>query len=180
MNLVETLLKSAQDHGGPVQSAALRLGVDGDRAQTLLKTLVPALSGGIRKNTVTKAGVESLSKALRTGNHQRYLDDPAALSDAAAVTDGNAILGHFFGSKDVSRKVAAEAAAATGLDLGVVKRFLPLAAAATMGALSKASAAGSQLGGRDTDGPGLIGRLLDSDGDGSIIDNLLAFGKRRS
>ena len=44
--------------------------------------------------------------ALSSGNHGQYLDRPASLADPAAVTDGNGILGHLLGSKDVSREFA--------------------------------------------------------------------------
>ena len=77
----------------------------------------------------------------------------------------------------MSRKLAARAAQETGLDIGLIKRFLPVAAAATMGALSKQTDGGATLK-RDSGTSGLLSGLLDSDGDGSVVDDLLSFGKR--
>ena len=89
--------------------------------------------------------------------------------------DGNGILGHLLGSKDVSRQVAARAAAQTGIGADVLKKMLPVVASLAMAALSKQSAAsGFQRGA--TAGQGgildMIGPLLDSNRDGSIADDV--------
>ena len=47
------------------------------------------------------------------------------------------MLGHILGSKDASRQLASEAAARTGLDVGILKKMLPAIAAMLMGGLSK-------------------------------------------
>lgn len=175
MDLLNAILKSSGQ--GAVQSAAKQFGLDGAGTQSLLASLVPALAGGIKKNVTGSGGLEALTNALSGGNHQRYLDDPSALQQQSAVTDGNAILGHLFGSKDVSRQVAANASQSTGIDVSIIKKFLPLAAAAAMGAMSKETAAGSNLSQQGAGG-GMLGKLLDSDGDGSVMDDLLSLGKR--
>ena len=62
------------------------------------------------------------------------LDEPDALASDAAVQEGNGILGHLLGSKDVSRNVAAQAAGSTGIDSSLIKKALPLIAGLAMGA----------------------------------------------
>lgn len=177
MDILGALLGSAQD--GSVQQAATQLGLGSTDTQALLKQLVPALAGGLKRNATSEGGLENLTRALAKGNHQRYLDDPAALRDQATVTDGNAILGHLFGSKDVSRKVADQASAQTGLDTGIIKKFLPLLAAAAMGVVSKQTAGGANLAEGSSGGAlGMLSGLLDTDGDGQIVDDLLSLGKK--
>ncbi len=177
MDLLGTLLGSAQ--GGSIEQAASRLGLGSTDTQGLLKRLVPAIAGGIERNAASEQGLQGLSRALSSGNHQRYLDDPAALKSETTVSDGNAILGHLFGSKDVSREVAQRASAETGLDVSVIKKFLPLAAAATMGAVSKQTSAGAGLVENGKEGVlGMLSGLLDADKDGSIADDLLSLGKK--
>ncbi|MGI9260355.1 MAG: DUF937 domain-containing protein [Gammaproteobacteria bacterium] len=177
MDLLGTLLRSAQ--GGSIEQAASQLGLGSVDAQGLLKKLVPAIAGGIKRNTASDQGVQVLSRALSSGNHQRYLDDPTSLKSETTVSDGNAILGHLFGSKVVSREVAQRASAETGLDVSLIKKFLPLAAAATMGAVSKQTSGGASLVEKGTDGVlGMLSGLLDSDNDGSIADDLLSLGKK--
>ena len=113
--------------------------------------------------------------ALAAGTHQRYLDDPSTITDAATVQDGNGILGHILGSKDVSRQVAVQASARTGIGTDVLKKMLPLVAALAMGALSKQTASAGQ-GGTAAAEPGVLGMLaplLDSNKDGSVADDVI-------
>lgn len=177
MDLLGTLLSSAR--GGSIEQAASQLGLDPKDAQGLLKKLVPALAGGIKRNATSQGGLQDLTRALSNGSHQRYLDDPAALKSEESVSEGNAILGHLFGNKDVSRQVAQRASTETGLDVSVIKKFLPLAAAAAMGAVSKQTAGGADLAAKDAGGAlGKLSGLLDSDGDGKVMDDLLSLGKK--
>lgn len=170
MDILGTLLASAGN--GSLSNAAQARGIDSQSAQSLLKHLVPALTGQLKQNATSSGGLNSLAGALSRGNHQRYLDDPSALANDDAVSDGNGILGHLLGSKDVSRQLAAHASDKTGVDVGLVKKFLPVVAAAAMGAVSKGSnSGGSGLG-------SLIGSLADSDGDGFDMGDLLSLGKR--
>ena len=114
--------------------------------------------------------------ALSGGAHQQYLDDPSTLAAEDTTRDGNGILGHLFGSKEVSRQVAAQASAKTGIGVDILKRMLPVVASLAMGALSKQSAAS----GYRTDAAagqggvlGMVGSLLDSNRDGSIADDVM-------
>lgn len=114
--------------------------------------------------------------ALSSGNHRQYIDNPTSLGDRSAVADGNGILGHLLGSKEVSREVASRAAAQTGLSADVLKRALPLAATLMMGAFSKQSGAASSVAaGPGGSGGGIVAMLtplLDQNGDGSIMDDV--------
>ncbi len=122
-----------------------------------------------------------LANALAKGDHQRYLERPEQLRQSAAQLEGNAILGHIFGSKDVSRNVAGAAARETGVDAGIIKKLLPLLAPVVMGALSsRASSAGMLSGGGSSSGSslGAIASFLDFDKDGSAIDDVLNIARR--
>ncbi|MEM9208473.1 MAG: DUF937 domain-containing protein, partial [Pseudomonadota bacterium] len=73
-------------------------------------------------------------------------DRPDEIGSSAAIDDGKRILGHMFGSKDVSRNVAADAAAKSGIDASLIKQALPMIAGLAMGALSKKSNGGQDAG----------------------------------
>lgn len=178
MNLLDTLIASAQ--GGALQHAAESQGIAADAVPDLLKNLVPTLQAGMQRNTQNQNGLEGLVKALASGNHGRYLDDVSALSHPDAVKDGNGILGHLLGNKDVSRGLASRAATNTGLDVSAIKRFLPLVAAAAMGAMSQKTGSGTSLTGQQaSSGLGsLLGGFLDADDDGSVVDDLFSLGKK--
>jgi hypothetical protein len=95
------------------------------------------------------------------------------LTDPATTSDGNAILGHVFGSKDVSRQVASRASERTGIDPSILKKMLPLVAAMVMGGLSRKS--GARSADPKTAGAGIsamLGPMLDRDGDGSMMDDV--------
>ena len=170
MSILDTLLGSAQ--AGSLNRAAALRGLDSGSAASLLEQLVPALTAQVKRHAGSTGGLDSLTSALKRGGHARYLEDPSALTSQAAVSDGNGILGHILGSKDASRKLAADASDKTGINVDLIKQFLPIVAAATMGAISKDTNAGrSGLG-------GMLGKLIDTDGDGDVVDDLLSLGKK--
>jgi hypothetical protein len=148
---------------------------------------LPAVSKGIKSNVSSQQGMDSLIGALTAGGHHRYLEDPDSLANNEAVDDGNAILGHIFGNKDVSRNVASYAAEQTGTDVGTVKRLLPLVANLAMGALSKQVGRTAQIGlstpananpQNNTSISDMLFSVLDSNHDGDISDDLLNLAKK--
>ena len=132
MNLVEAILNS--QNGAAVQQIGSQFGLGRDQTTAALAALVPALAAGFQRNTQSAGGLEGLLSALSGGRHTQYLDDPAVLGRPDAIADGNGILGHVFGGKEVSRQVASRAAAQTGLSPDVLKGMLPIVAALVMGA----------------------------------------------
>ena len=104
-----------------------------------------------------------------------------------SLNRGNDVLGQIFGSKDVSRTVAQNAATRTGLDPSLLKKMLPMLAMLVAGYMAKqgrASAPQPQMGGGLGDVlAGLVGggqgggaglaSMLDLDGDGNPLDDIL-------
>ncbi len=177
MSLLNSIL-NAQD-GAMVESLAGQFGLDRKQAQSALAQLVPALGKGVSNNIAQADGLSGLIGALTNGKHARYLEQPAQLTQADTVNDGNAILGHLFGSKEVSRQVARSSAAKTGLSDDVLKKMLPVVATMVMGALSKQTGESggglaAMLGGAENSGStNMLTSFLDADGDGSIADDVL-------
>jgi hypothetical protein len=177
MSMLDELLNS--QNANVLKQLAGTFGVSEGDARSAVGSLLPALSRGISHEISNPSRVSDLMEALRRGNHQQYLDHPEALGREEAIEDGNAILGHLLGSKDVSRRVASHAADHTGLDAGILKKMLPMIAAMAMGAVSKQAASRgisntSPGGGQDQ--AGMLGQLvsvLDADKDGSVMDDLL-------
>jgi hypothetical protein len=174
-------------NGQMVTQMARNFGLDESEVQKVLGQLIPAVSNGIKSNSGSGDGLSSLVNALSKGEHQRYLDQPELLANNAAVDDGNAILGHVFGTKEVSRNVAGQAAQATGVDESIIKKLLPLAATAVMGALSKQTAntgmsssglSAGNLSGDTSPVASLLTSFLDTDNDGDISDDLINLAKK--
>lgn len=165
MDLIDLLSSGGKNS---VQNLGSALGLDARDASKVVESLAPALLRGIQNNAADKRGLDSLNQALESGNHTRYVDEPETLHDEDTRVDGNKILGHIFGSKDVSRNVAAHAAESSGFDAGLLKKALPLVAALAMGTLSKKSDAARTSNPVDS---GMLGGLLgSSDGDFGLDD----------
>ena len=161
-----------------VSELAGAVGLGSQDTSKLIGALAPALLGGLQKNTKSDEGLAGLRKALETGGHERYVENPSLLRDAATRADGNKILGHIFGSKDVSRNVAGHAAKETGIDASIIKKALPLLAGLAMGAMSKKSAGGRELGSSESSGGlGPLGDLIGG-GDGFGLDDVLGLARK--
>lgn len=176
MDLLNLLLDSSNSPA--LKQLAASFGVSETDAMKALSGMVPALSGGLRNSLSSTDGQAGLLNALAKGRHQRYLDQPETLADAATVTDGNAILGHILGGKDASRRVASDVSAQTGLDNGLLKKMLPVVAALVMGSMSKqgtarGSANVAPSAGANSGMLGMLVGLLDADKDGSVMDDVM-------
>jgi len=135
MNILDEVL--GVQGGDAVRHLGRQFDLQVEKAKAAVSALVPALADGFKKNASTPDGMDGLMTALQDGRHERYVDDTSTLERPETVDDGNGILGHVLGSKDVSREVATQAAAQTGVGKSVLKRMLPLVAAMVMGLLAK-------------------------------------------
>lgn len=191
MNLTDIL-----NQVGGLQSMASELGISESQAQAGASALLPAILGGLKKQAAARpGGLEGLGGLLGQLGGSGLLDDLLA-PKPTDVGRGNDVLGQIFGSKDVSRTVANHASASSGLDSGLLKKMLPMLAMAVAGLMARggaqpAPAAGSRGGGlgdllgglasslgggRPSAGGDLLGGLasmLDADGDGNPLDDIL-------
>jgi hypothetical protein len=184
MNILDNILNAGD--GAAVRQLGSQVGLDEAQTASALSALVPALSAGLRQNMQSPDGLSGLLGALSGGSHERYIDDPSALAHPDTVADGNGILGHVLGSKEVSRQVAAQAGAQTGLGPEVLQRMLPLVATLVMGAMSRQANAGGGPSLTASGGAGglleMLGGALDRNRDGSVLDDVTgiigrAFGR---
>ncbi len=151
MNLGQMLQQS-----GAIESMAGELGIDPKMAQMGASVLLPAIMAGMGRETAGSSGMGGLG-GLISGMGGGGLLDAVIGGSPTPVNQGNEILGQIFGSKDVSRGVAAEAAGATGIDPSILKKMLPILAMAAAGYMAKqngtAGGGGGGLG-------GLLGSLI--------------------
>lgn len=171
MNIVEMIARSHNGQGLDVLGQQFGL----SREQTLaaVAELAPMVTSGVRRNSREPDGMVSLLEALSGGGHERYLDDDTAVQYDTVKNDGNAILGHLFGRKEVSREVAMQAAGTTGIGGAILKKMLPVIASMVMGAIFKrmtggATAPSPRGGSGGSQGGGL----------GDIIGDILGGGRK--
>jgi hypothetical protein len=182
---------------GGLQSMARELGVSETQAASGAAALAPAILGGFKKQAQSQpAGVEGLGGLLGQLGGGGLLDDVLG-PQPTNVSRGNDVLGQIFGSKDVSRAVAQNAASQSGLDPTLLKKMLPMLAMLVAGYMSRQQGAGdaaqpsaggglggllgSLLGAQNPGaasattgaaGPGLAS-MLDLNGDGNPLDDIL-------
>ncbi len=181
MSVLETIL-SAQG-GNVIKQMAQANGIDPEAALSVIGKLVPSLTQQVETQAAGSTdGMNALLNALKTGHHERYLENSEAAFTEAARLDGNGILSHLLGSKDNSREVASNLANSTGVSTSIVKKMLPQAAALVMGALSKQNNPRGALANIEQQSPtaaqGLLTSFLDRDKDGSIVDDVMALAAR--
>ncbi|MEO1552474.1 MAG: DUF937 domain-containing protein [Pseudomonadota bacterium] len=162
------------------QQLSRQFGLSDDMTQQAMSALIPALAAGLKSNASKPGGVEALLGALNKGSHQKYIDEPNLLERPETQTDGNSILGHLLGSKEVSRAVAGRASEKTGLGDDLLKQMLPVLATMVMGSLAKKSEEPdtlSQLAGLL--GGGQAQQAPQRSGLGGLLGGLLGGGQKQ-
>jgi hypothetical protein len=174
---------------GGLSSMARELGIGEAQAASGAEALLPAILGGFKKQAQAQpAGLEGLGGLLGQLGGGGLLDEVLA-PQPTDVNRGNDVLGQIFGSKDVSRAVAQNAAGQSGLDPSLLKKMLPMLAMVVAGLLAKQQGAAEPS---QTEGGGLadllggvLGRtgagggaaglasMLDLNGDGNPLDDIL-------
>ena len=146
---------------GGLQAIARELGITPAEAAAGASALTPAVINGFERRAAadpTRGG--GLSDLIEQLGGDSLLDNVVG-QEPTDVSRGNNILGQIFGSKDVSRGVAREAAPRTGLDPSILKKMLPMLAMIVAGQLSRQRNSGPASGGGILGGlGGLLGGLL--------------------
>lgn len=132
------MLTQAQNGRG-LELLAKQFNLSQQQAQLAVEALLPAFSQGLKRNTADPYDLGGFLSAMASGQHAKYFEDASRAFSQQGVEEGNGILGHLFGSKDLSRAVAAQAAQATGIGQQVLQQMLPVIASMIMGGLFKQS-----------------------------------------
>ena len=189
------LLKQAQDGEG-LGKLAEQFGLDADKAGELTGLLGPVIGRATREQAES-GGLAGVLGALKGEEQAALFEDAGEAASPAGVAQGQAFLEGILGG-DKSAGLAEQAAKQTGVDLSTVQGFLPALAAMAQGGLQKSlpDAALEDLAGTGGAGGGLMGmiggllskrdgasgasggmsmltNLLDADGDGSVVDDLM-------
>jgi hypothetical protein len=179
------MIANAQNGNG-IEALSRQFSLSQGQTRAALQALMPAFSQGLKRNAADPYGIVNFMTAMASGQHARYFEDAARANSPEGVAEGNGILGHLFGSKELSRAVTAQAAAMTGIGQNILDQMLPVIASMVMGGLFKQST--GLMPGTSTGG-GLLGQMMQqmmraggmpgqqppSSGDGTGAEN--PFGK---
>ena len=184
-----------------VRSVAGQLGVNEQQASGAVSMAIPAILAGMTRNAQSQDGADSLNNALESKHDGSLLDNLTGMVEGhpqQLQSDGDGILGHVFGN----RRAAIEQGIAqkSGISMNKIGPLLAILAPIVMAYLGKekrqtntgAGGLGDLLGGLLGGGDqqqsrsggsvmDILGDLLDKDGDGNPLNDLLGgfLGGRR-
>ena len=193
MSLTDDLLSQLQ--GAPLQQVSQQLGIDSQQASGAISAALPLLMGALGNNAAKPQGAEALLGALQ--NNHSGLDISSVLGSVlgggnSAATNGAGILGHIFGGNQDRAETGL--AQATGLSSSSASQLLKILAPIVMAYLAQRMAGGgnqasagglAQILGQEKQqvtqsggiGGGLLGSVLDQDGDGQFgVSDLIKLG----
>lgn len=172
-----------------ISGVAQQTGQPADKTSGVLSMALPVLMGAMKRNASTPEGATGLLNALNNKHDGSVLDNLSGLFgggvDQSVMDDGAGILGHVLGGSQP--RVENALSQKSGMDAGTIGTILKVAAPLLMGMLGKQTRQnnvsdsnglgdllGGMLGGGNNAGKqqSLIESFLDSDGDGSILDDV--------
>jgi hypothetical protein len=163
-------------------------GTDQNKTSSVLTMALPVLMKAMERNAATPEGAQGLMGALSSKHDGSILDNLSGLFgggvDEGVKTDGAKILSHVLGNKQ--QGVEQVIGQKSGLDASSVSNILKVAAPILMGVLGKQAKQNNVSSQNDLGGllGGLLGgneaqneqsfleKILDADGDGSVIDDV--------
>jgi hypothetical protein len=157
---------------GGLQSMARELGISEAEAASGAAALAPAILGGFQNQAQNQpGGAEGLGGLLGQLGGGGLMDN-VVQPQPTDVAPGNQLLGHIFGSKDVSRTVAQNASTQTGLQPSVLKKMLPMLTMLLAGYMARQ--AGQRAGAGSGGGLGsILGGMLGGGGLGGALGGVL-------
>ncbi len=179
----------SQLSGGGVDQIARSVGVSGGDVTNVLAGALPAMMAGLTRNAASSGGASALLGALDRDHDGSVLDDLVGFLGGGAGGADAGILGHIFGGRQQSVEQAISRS--SGVDLGSVTKIMAMVAPLLMGSLGKAkqqhgfdaSGLAAALGRQETaarqaspSAVDMFSRMLDSDGDGSSMDDIVKMG----
>jgi hypothetical protein len=130
------MMMQAQN-GAAMEAMGKQFNLAQEQATKAMAALMPAFSSGFKRSATNPHAFTSLMQSIASGNYAKYFEDMGKAFTPEGIADGNSVLERLFGSKEVSRAVAAQAAQMTGIGQDIYKRMLPVMADALVGGLFK-------------------------------------------
>jgi hypothetical protein len=148
-----------------IAAVGRQFGLDEEQTRVALDALVPVVAAGMRRTAQSPEGLQEVLRQALTGGYGATLDDDQAVSFDRAKPGGDEVLGQIFGDKQVSREVAQQLSATSGVGAAILKKLLPIVATMVLGALAKKMGSGGAMAGEQvpqprSDGGGGLGDIL--------------------
>ncbi len=119
INLFE-LMRQAQ--GNPAEAMARQFGLSPPQAESAIDALLPAFALAIQRQLQDPQAWPKLFQAFAAAQQQTMME-AATQAFGGPRTPANDVVGMLFGSNDIARQIAAQAAAASGLSPGILQQM---------------------------------------------------------
>lgn len=173
--------------GDQMRKLGNAIGANEQTTGNLLSTALPLMMQAMSRNAKNPKKAATLQGDLERDGQGSILANLDDFLDTPATRDDDNMVANLFGSK--RSNVEKGLGALGGVDAGMVAKFLPMIAPVVMSMLGKASQQGGGASLTDfldqeeravnkkvPSELGMLGSLLDSDGDGQIADDLASMG----
>lgn len=188
-SILDSLMGALQGSGG-IGQLSRSVGIEERDVTRVLSGALPAILAGLNRNAASSEGASDLLAALDRDHDGSTIDDVAgALAGAGSAAAGAGILRHTFGERQAQVETALSRS--TGVDAAAIGKILGMAAPLVMGYLGRqqreqnlgAGGLASLLAReqqvareRSPEAASLLTRLIDTDHDGTITDELAQMG----
>ena len=184
MNTISQMI-TQQIAGAVAGQLASRLGVSEGTARTAVQLAVPLVVAALARNASQPQGAQDLHEAVTQDHDGSILDNLMGYVSNPQEANGSGILGHVLGAQRPA--VENNLAQATGLDQNAAGSLLEIVAPLVMGVVGReqqqngldpqglSQYLGEQKQQAESANPDLMGSLssmLDSNRDGSVVDDL--------
>ncbi len=140
------LMRQAQGGSG-FANMARQFGLRPEQVQLAVAALLPAFAMGLQRQAANPNAMTQLFQLMTAGHYQSFFESAAQAFSAQGRQEGQAVVDKLFGSDEVTRRVAQQAAQFSGIGTDVLNQLLPLVAAILAGGMFKTmTGQGAMLG----------------------------------
>ena len=129
------LMRQAQTSAG-LDALARQFDLSGDQTQRAMAAFLPAFAMGLQQATASNDPAR-LFQSMMSGAYQNFWQAAGQTFSSQAQQEGRQLLDQLFGSDEVSRRVAHQAADYAGVSAETMQQMLPVLAGILAGGMSQ-------------------------------------------
>jgi len=179
------IIKNFIDSDNPIVNAiASKVGLDKDQISSLVEGLVPELNNGVQSKVSEGAsGIQSLINGLDLSSLAKLVGgNSEGVAESEASSMGATLLKNILGGEEGVGSIISNLTSSTGISADKVGEVVPSITTAFMSFFSNNAGGVGEMFQSLTGGEGSIMEnvtsLLDKDGDGQVVDDLLDAAKK--
>jgi hypothetical protein len=130
------LMRQAQCGAG-FDNMARQFGLRPEQVQLAVSALLPAFALGLQRQAANPNAMAQFLQTMMAGQYAAFFDSAAQAFSTEGRREGQAIVDRLFGSDEVTKRVAQQAAQFSGIGTEVLNQLLPLVAAILAGGMFK-------------------------------------------